>query len=81
MKWLFFHHEKLMLLFNLDINSFWFFNPWSRNTYFQNPVMVARLKILQHVGLWEVKRRPPPRAHPPPIDLQGARDQLRIELS
>ena len=26
-------------------------------------------KILQHVGLWELKSRPPPRAGPPPEQL------------
>jgi hypothetical protein len=25
-------------------------------------------KILEHLGLWQVKRKPPPRANPPEAD-------------
>jgi len=32
-------------------------------------------KILKHLGLWEVKRKPLPRANAPPIDVFPAYDQ------
>jgi hypothetical protein len=33
-------------------------------------------KILKHLGLWGVKRKPKPRANAPPIDVFPAYDQL-----
>ncbi len=27
------------------------------------------IKILKHLGLWEVKQRPPPRANAPPLNI------------
>ena len=31
-------------------------------------------KILQHLGLWDIKRKPSPRANAPPIDVFPAYD-------
>ena len=32
-------------------------------------------KILKHLGMWEVKRKPRPKANAPPIDVFPAYDQ------
>ena len=32
-------------------------------------ILVNFLKILKHLGLWEIKGRPPPRIHSPPAEL------------
>jgi hypothetical protein len=32
-------------------------------------------KILKHLGLWDIKRKPFPRANAPPIDVFPAYDQ------
>lgn len=35
-------------------------------------------KILKHVGLWEVKCRPPPKAHSPPGDFNTGYSDSQI---
>jgi hypothetical protein len=32
-------------------------------------------KILKHLGLWDIKQKPSPRANAPPIDVFSAYDQ------
>jgi hypothetical protein len=35
-------------------------------------------KILKHLGLWDIKRKPSPRANAPPIDVFPAYDQTPV---
>jgi len=35
-------------------------------------------KILKHLGLWDFKRKLPPRAHAPPMDFHTTYDQSQM---
>ena len=49
------------------------FPPNNWRTSIENENVVN--KILKHFGLWDIKRKPPPRAKAPPIDVFPAYDQ------
>jgi len=51
-------------------------------SFIENEQVIS--KILKHLGLWEVKQRPPPRANAPPLNIHinyTARPGLRLVVN